>query len=108
MGQKRSIDELARMMLTLQSRGCHNINVVTPTHYLPHIILALDKAAAKGLKLPVVYNTCGWERMEIMKMIAHEQADRLPLVGKAAVHEHHHEDEEHGHHHHHHMLLDQV
>ena len=36
------------MMLRLQARGCHNINVVTPTHYSAHILLALDKAAAKG------------------------------------------------------------
>jgi len=68
-GHSRSIDDLAEMMLNLQSRGCHNINVVTPTHYLPHIILALDKASKKGLKLPLVYNTCGWERLEILKML---------------------------------------
>ena len=66
-GTPRSIDELAEMMLTLQKKGCHNINVVTPTHYAPHIVLALDKAAGKGLRLPLVYNTCGWERVEILK-----------------------------------------
>ncbi len=66
-GQKRSIDDLAAMMLDLQRIGCHNINVVTPTHYSPHILLALDIAAGKGLRLPVVYNTCGWERLEILK-----------------------------------------
>ena len=54
------------MMLHLQQIGCHNINVVTPTHYPAHILLALDIAAAKGLRLPVVYNTCGWERPEIL------------------------------------------
>lgn len=68
-GRKVSIDDLAGMMIALQSRGCSNINVVTPTHYLPHIILALDKAAAGGLRLPLVYNTCGWERMEILKRL---------------------------------------
>jgi len=67
-GQARSIDDLAGMMLALQAQGCHNINVVTPTHYSPHILLALDKAAAKGLRLPLVYNTCGWEREEILKL----------------------------------------
>ena len=56
-------------MLILQQRGCANINFVTPTHYSPHIVLALDKAAAKGLRLPVVYNICGWERPEILKML---------------------------------------
>ena len=57
------------MMLLLQEAGCHNINVVTPTHYSPHIVLALDTAAAKGLRLPLVYNTCGWERLEILKKL---------------------------------------
>ncbi|MDZ7261781.1 MAG: radical SAM protein [candidate division KSB1 bacterium] len=68
-GKPRSLEELAEMMLHLQKIGCHNINVVTPTHYSPHIVLALDLAAAKGLRLPVVYNTCGWERLEILKLL---------------------------------------
>ncbi len=68
-GRACTIDGLAYMMLVLQENGCHNINVVTPTHYSPHIILALDKAAAKGLRLPLVYNTCGWERLEIIKKL---------------------------------------
>ncbi|MBM4030363.1 MAG: radical SAM protein [Planctomycetes bacterium] len=68
-GQPRSIEDLARMMLNLQRMGCHNINVVTPTHYSPHIFLALDIAAARGLRLPLVYNTCGWENMEVMKKL---------------------------------------
>ena len=63
-GHVKSINNLAEMMIHLQKTGCHNINVVTPTHYAPHILLALDKAAAKGLRLPLVYNTCGWERLE--------------------------------------------
>jgi putative pyruvate formate lyase activating enzyme len=54
-------------MLHLQRMGCHNINIVTPTHYSPHIVLALDLAAAQGLRLPLVYNTCGWERPEILR-----------------------------------------
>lgn len=68
-GTKRSIDQFAGMMLSLQKMGCPNINVVTPTHYSPHILLALDRAASKGLKVPLVYNTCGWERTEILKML---------------------------------------
>jgi putative pyruvate formate lyase activating enzyme len=68
-GNKRSIDQFAGMMLSLQKMGCPNINIVTPTHYSPHILLALDKAASKGLKVPLVYNTCGWERTEILKML---------------------------------------
>lgn len=68
-GKETSVEELADIMLKLQKMGCHNINVVTPTHYAPHIILALDIAASKGLRLPLVYNTCGWERIEILKML---------------------------------------
>lgn len=68
-GNVRSIDNLAEMMIHLQKKGCHNINVVTPTHYAPHILLALDIAAAKGLRLPLVYNTCGWERLEILEYL---------------------------------------
>ena len=68
-GTAIGIDQLARMMLALQDRGCHNINVVTPTHYLPHILMALDSAAAEGLRLPLVYNTCGWEKTDILKLL---------------------------------------
>ena len=69
MGRVQHIADLAKMMLHLQKIGCHNINVVTPTHYSPHIVLAVDMAAGKGLRLPLVYNTCGWERLEILKML---------------------------------------
>lgn len=68
-GSETSIDELADMMLALQRKGCHNINVVTPTHYSPHILKALDLGAAQGLRLPVVYNTSGWERLEILAFL---------------------------------------
>lgn len=68
-GWRRRIEELAEMMLDLQRRGCHNVNVVTPTHYSAHILRALDVAAGRGLRLPVVYNTCGWERVEILKQL---------------------------------------
>lgn len=66
-GQKQSLEEMAGMMLALQDLGCPNINFVTPTHYSPHILLAVDIAARKGLRIPLVYNTCGWERVEILK-----------------------------------------
>jgi len=68
-GSARTVEDMAEMMLALQEKGCLNINVVTPTHYSPHILLALDQAAGKGLTLPLVYNTCGWERPEILKML---------------------------------------
>jgi putative pyruvate formate lyase activating enzyme len=66
-GRRYSVKDLADMMLNLQRRGCHNINLVTPTHYSPHILLALDRAASRGLRLPVVYNTCGWEKTDVLK-----------------------------------------
>jgi len=68
-GFERNIDELAGMMLRLQKIGCHNINLVTPTHYSAPILKALDIAAEKGLRLPIVYNTSGWERLEILKLL---------------------------------------
>ncbi|MFC1669449.1 radical SAM protein [Spirochaetota bacterium] len=68
-GQEKTIGDMADMMLKLQKMGCHNINIVTPTHYSAQAVLALDKAAAKGLRLPLVYNTHGWERMEILKLL---------------------------------------
>ena len=68
-GKNRQIKDFAEMMLNLQEQGCHNVNIVTPTHYSPHILLALDIAAEKGLRVPLVYNTCGWERVEILKRL---------------------------------------
>ena len=68
-GDRTNIREFARMMLHLQRIGCHNINLVTPTHYSPHILQAIDIAAGRGLRLPIVYNTSGWERVEIVEML---------------------------------------
>ena len=68
-GQDVAAGDLAGMMLGLQEEGCHNINVVTPTHYSPHVLLALDLAASRGLRLPLVYNTCGWERQDVLKIL---------------------------------------
>ena len=68
-GTAVEIKNLAEMMLRLQETGCSNINVVTPTHYAAHIVLAVDMAASRGLRLPLVYNTCGWERMEILQLL---------------------------------------
>ena len=68
-GWRKKLDDLADMMLDLQRRGCHNVNVVTPTHYSAHVVRALAIAAGRGLRLPVVYNTCGWERVEVLKLL---------------------------------------
>ncbi|MCX7707726.1 MAG: radical SAM protein, partial [Anaerolineae bacterium] len=64
-----SIPDLARMMVELQEIGCHNINLVTPTHYSAHILKALVIAAGAGLRVPIVYNTSGWERLEILRIL---------------------------------------
>ncbi len=69
MGKDTGIKQLSDMMLRLQKMGCHNINVVSPSHYSPHILLALDRAASEGLRLPLVYNTSGFERLEILKIL---------------------------------------
>jgi len=68
-GSPRSVEELAVMTLSLQRMGGHNINFVTPDHYVSHILLAVDIAAGKGLRLPLVYNTCGWINPEIIKKL---------------------------------------
>ena len=68
-GRRYNIRQLANMMLLLQRQGCHNINVVTPTHYIPHILLALDRAAAGGLNIPLVYNTSGWEKTDVLEFL---------------------------------------
>jgi putative pyruvate formate lyase activating enzyme len=68
-GSETSIEEFSGMMLQLQEIGCHNINIVTPTHYSAHILKAIDIAAERGLRLPIVYNTSGWERLEILEIL---------------------------------------
>jgi len=68
-GKPRSIEDIAEMMLHLLEMGCHNINLLTQTHYFPHIVLAVNVAAGKRFWLPLVYNTCGWERLEIVKRL---------------------------------------
>lgn len=68
-GAEKDVEDLAGMMLSLQEMGCHNINLVTPTHYSALILQALDIAAGRGLRLPIVYNTSGWERLEILEIL---------------------------------------
>jgi putative pyruvate formate lyase activating enzyme len=62
-------EELARMMLSLQTRGCHNINFVSPTHVVPQMLEALEIAINLGLKLPLVYNSGGYDSMETLKIL---------------------------------------
>lgn len=62
-------ERLAEMMVKVQELGCHNINLVTPTHYLPNIVNALQKAIPLGLRIPLVYNTGGYEKLEILQLL---------------------------------------
>ena len=68
-GEKVTLEDLARSMLMLQQRGCHNINLVTPTHFTPQIVDALILAIEKGLELPIVYNCGGYESVETLKLL---------------------------------------
>jgi putative pyruvate formate lyase activating enzyme len=68
-GSAVSVERLAAMMLELQRKGAHNINFVTPTHFMPHILAALQPAIESGLRLPLVYNTSGYERPEALRLL---------------------------------------
>jgi putative pyruvate formate lyase activating enzyme len=68
-GERTTHRELADTMLALQKRGCHNINFVTPSHVVPQIVKAVRIAAAGGLRLPLVYNTGGYDNLEVIKLL---------------------------------------
>ena len=68
-GREISDEALARKMLRLQEMGCHNVNLVTPTHVMPNILSATQIAAKEGLRIPLVYNTSGFERAEMLKLL---------------------------------------
>ncbi len=71
LGQGREVGpaELAAMMLDLQDRGCHNINFVTPSHVVPQILAAVLTAAERGLGIPLVYNTSGYDALATLKLL---------------------------------------
>jgi putative pyruvate formate lyase activating enzyme len=68
-GEETSIGEVAEIMLNLQSRGCHNINLVTPTHFTPQLVKAISVAAGRGLKLPIFWNCSGYENVETIRLL---------------------------------------
>lgn len=68
-GRTVSSDELAEMMLSLEEKGCHNINFVTPTHMVPQILQGLSTAVGKGLMLPLVYNSGGYDSVGTLKLL---------------------------------------
>jgi len=62
-----SCQQLAEYMLSLQEKGCHNINLVSPSHFVPQIVRALTLAMPMGLRLPLVYNSNGYDSVETLK-----------------------------------------
>jgi putative pyruvate formate lyase activating enzyme len=68
-GRQIAIKELPDLMLSLEEKGAHNINLVTPTHYAAHIVNAVIEARGKGLKLPIVYNSSGYEKVETLHLL---------------------------------------
>lgn len=110
-GEGRSVSalRLAEMMLELQAAGCHNLNWVTPSHVVPQALEALALAASRGLRLPVVYNSGGYDLLETLRWLDGvvdiympdfkfwepavagrlTQARDYPLVARAAIREMH-------------------
>ncbi len=69
-GRPYSVDELAHKLIGLENAGCHNINLVTPTHFLPWLMRALRRAAGQGLTVPLVYNCGGYELERTVDLLA--------------------------------------
>lgn len=106
-GKEISIDRLAEIFVELQAQGANNINLVTPTHFVPQIIEAIKLARKNNMKLPIVYNTGGYESQETLKMLdgyvdvylpdfkylderhakKYSLAENYPEVAKAAIEE---------------------
>ncbi len=68
-GRAVSDEELSQMMLQLQVMGCHNVNLVSPTHVVPNILAAVTLAAKQGLNIPLVYNTGGYDSLETIRLL---------------------------------------
>ena len=68
-GTERTPGELACQMIWLQEQGCHNLNLVTPTHFMPQILKSFGIARERGFTLPIVYNTNGYESLESLRLL---------------------------------------
>lgn len=68
-GESCTIEKLADIFLLLEKQGCHNINLVSPTPYVPFIAVAIKKARLKGIKIPFVYNSNGYDSVEALKIL---------------------------------------
>jgi putative pyruvate formate lyase activating enzyme len=106
-GVERTVGELACQMVWLQEQGCHNLNLVTPTHFMPQILKALAIARERGFELPIVYNTSGYESVEALRLLdgivdiylpdmrysdnavalKYSSAPRYPEINQAAIRE---------------------
>ena len=69
-GQEMDAGALAEAMRALEARGCENINLVTPTHMAPALAAAIVEARARGLKVPIVWNSSGYEAVEVLRLMA--------------------------------------
>ena len=106
-GRKIPIQKLAKVMVELQRLGCHNINFVSPTHFVPQILESLPQAIGMGLNVPLVYNTGGYDSVETLRLLdgvfdiympdfkyskweiseKYSQAPDYPLIAKQAIKE---------------------
>ncbi len=68
-GKEISIERLSEIFKELQQKGAHNINLVTPSHYIPHIVEAVTLSRQSGLTIPIVFNTGGYEKVETLKLL---------------------------------------
>lgn len=68
-GYEVDVPDLAKIMLNLEKRKCHNINLVTPTHYIPQIAHAINIARANGLTIPILFNDSGYEKIEVLRLL---------------------------------------
>ena len=68
-GEEITTEKLAAIMTRLQKTGCHNINLVSPSHYVPQILMALEIALKNGLTIPIVYNSSGYDSVETIKIL---------------------------------------
>ena len=68
-GNELSSEQFAGMMIRLQSQGCHNVNIVTPSHIVPQMIKAVKIAADQGLTIPIVYNSGGYDAVETLQLL---------------------------------------
>ncbi len=68
-GKTITVERLSEIFLELQEKGAHNINLVTPSHFIPQIVSALTLSKSRGLSLPIVYNTGSYETLDALKML---------------------------------------